>query len=67
MKSIHLGTIGTGDIVHRVLDNAVKTESVKLCAVYSRTQEKADELANRYGAEKTYTDIQAFLYCASLP
>ena len=61
MKSIHLGTIGTGDIVHRVLDNAVKTESVKLCAVYSRTQEKADELANRYGAEKTYTDMEAFL------
>lgn len=61
MKSIQLGTIGSGDIVHRVLDNAVKTEGVKLCAVYSRTQEKAGGLAETYGAEKTYTDIQEFL------
>ena len=61
MQEIRLGTIGSGIIVHSVLDNAVKTEGVKLEAVYSRSQAKAEELAGRYGAHKTYTDMNAFL------
>ena len=61
MDKIRLGTIGSGVIVHSVLDNVVKTEGVILEAVYSRSQEKADELAGHYGAHKTYTDINAFL------
>lgn len=61
MQEIRLGTIGSGVIVHSVLDNAVKTEGVKLEAVYSRSQEKAEELAGHYGAKKTYTDMEEFL------
>ena len=61
MDEIRLGTIGSGVIVHSVLDNAVKTKGIRLEAVYSRTQEKADELADRYGAAKTFTDMNDFL------
>ena len=61
MEEIRLGTIGSGVIVHSVLDNAVKTDGVKLEAVYSRSQAKAEELAWHYGAKKTYTDMNAFL------
>ena len=61
MDEVRLGTIGSGEIVHSVLNNAVKTQGVKLEAVYSRSQEKADALAKTYGARKTYTDMEAFL------
>lgn len=61
MKQIRLGTIGSGVIVHSVLDNVVKTEGVILEAVYSRSHDKAETLAKTYGAVKTYTDINAFL------
>ncbi|MBQ7217790.1 MAG: Gfo/Idh/MocA family oxidoreductase [Synergistaceae bacterium] len=61
MQEIRLGTIGSGVIVHSVLDNAVKIEGIRLEAVYSRSGSKAEELAGRYGAHKTYTDMNAFL------
>lgn len=66
MDKIRLGTIGSGVIVHSVLANAVKTEGIKLEAVYSRTQAKAEELAKTYGAGRTYTDIDALLADESL-
>ena len=61
MEKVRLGTIGSGVIVHSVLDNVVKTDGITLEAVYSRTQEKADKLAHAYGVRKTYTDIASML------
>ena len=61
MEAVRLGTIGSGVIVHSVLDGVAKTDGIMLAAVYSRTQEKADELAKAYGASKTFTDMNAFL------
>jgi predicted dehydrogenase len=61
MDKIRLGTIGSGVIVHSVLANVVKTEGIKLEAIYSRTQDKAEELAKTYGTSRTYTDIDALL------
>lgn len=61
MKEIKLGTIGSGVIVHSILDNVKQTEGIKLEAVYSRSKEKAQALANEYGAAKFYTDISEFL------
>lgn len=61
MKQIKLGTIGSGVIVHSILDGVKKTEGISLEAVYSRTEEKGRELADTYGAEKVYTDLDAFL------
>lgn len=61
MKEIRLGTIGSGVIVHSVLDGVKVTEGIRLAAVYSRSREKGEALAEEYGASKVYTDMDAFL------
>lgn len=61
MKEIRLGTVGSGVIVHSILDNVSVTEGIRLVAVYSRSGEKGRELADAYGAERVYTDMDAFL------
>lgn len=61
MKKIRLGTIGTGVIVRSVLDNMARLEGIALEAVYSRSRERGSELARRYGTEKVYTQLEAFL------
>lgn len=61
MEQVRLGTIGSGSIVHSVLDNVKRTDGIELEAVYSRSLEKAESLAVKYGAKKTYADIGALL------
>lgn len=61
MEKVKLGTIGSGVIVHSILDNVRKTKGIDLEAVYSRSEEKARDLAAEYGCAKTYTDMDAFL------
>lgn len=61
MQEIRLGTIGSGFIVHNILDAVAKVEGIRCIAVYSRTQEKGLPLAEKYGVEKVYTDMDAFL------
>ncbi|MBP5294099.1 MAG: Gfo/Idh/MocA family oxidoreductase [Lachnospiraceae bacterium] len=61
MNEIRLGTVGSGVIVHSILDNVNRTEGIRLAAVYSRTQEKGAALAKEYGAARVYTDMDAFL------
>ena len=61
MKEVKLGTIGSGVIVHNILNNVVRTEGISLTAVYSRSEEKGRQLAGEYGAEKVYTDMEEFL------
>ena len=61
MESVRLGTIGSGVIVHSVLDNVMRAEGISLEAVYSRTDEKAKTLAEKYNAPKVYTDINALM------
>ena len=58
---IRLGTIGSNFIVHNILRHAVKTPGITLSAVYSRSEEKAEALAAQYGADRYYTDLDAFL------
>lgn len=61
MEEIRLGTIGSGVIVHSVLDGVEATEGIRCVAVYSRTEEKGRALAEAYGVGKVYTDMEAFL------
>lgn len=61
MQEIRLGTIGSGVIVHSILDNVAKVSGIRLEAVYSRSREKGEALAAQYGANKVYTDMDAFL------
>ncbi len=60
MKQVRLGTIGTGMIVHAILDGVKATDGIVLEAVYSRTKEKGLELARKYGVEKVYADLESF-------
>ena len=61
MQEIRLGTIGSGFIVHNILDAVQKVEGIRCVAVYSRSEEKASALAGKYAVSKTYTDMDAFL------
>ncbi len=58
---VKLGTIGSGVIVHSVLDNVMKIDGIKLESVFSRSKEKAENLADEYKAQKIYTDFEKFL------
>ncbi|MCC5894538.1 MAG: Gfo/Idh/MocA family oxidoreductase [Alkalibacterium sp.] len=61
MEKLRLGTIGTSGITEQFIQAAVKSEKYSLEAVYSRTQEKAAEFKNTFGAAKAYADWEAFL------
>lgn len=61
MEEIRLGTIGSGVIVHSILDGVAQTEGIRCAAVYSRTEEKGRALADAYGVKKVYTDMDEFL------
>ncbi len=61
MKTIKLGTVGSGFIVRFILDNVKRTEGIEQEAVYSRSAEKGNDLAAAYGCGKVYTDMDAFL------
>lgn len=61
MEEIKLGTIGSGKIVHSILDNVNITDGIRLATVYSRSAEKGKALAAEYDTDKIYTDMDAFL------
>lgn len=50
--------IGTNWITERFIEGAQKDESFTLGAVYSRTEEKAVEFAQKYQVVNTYTDLE---------
>ena len=61
MEEVRLGTIGSGVIVHAILNHVRSTERARLSAVYSRSEATGQALASEYGAEAVYTDLDAFL------
>lgn len=61
MEKIRLGTVGSGAIVRTILNNVRNTDGIELTAVYSRSREKGEALAAEYGADRVYTDMDAFL------
>ena len=61
MKEIKLGTIGSGAIVHAILNNVKIIDGIRLVAVYSRKKETGEQLAEEYGVKNVYTDIEEFL------
>ena len=61
MKEIRLGTIGSGPIVHSILDGVLRTEGIRLEAAYSRKEETGRALAEEYGGKTVHTGLEAFL------
>lgn len=55
---IRVGVVGTNWITERLLEAANAVEDYKLAAVYSRTSEKAEEFANKYGITNIFTNLE---------
>lgn len=55
---IKLGTVGTGWITEAFIEAAKLSGKLNLTAVYSRTEEKAKELANTYNAAHYFSDLE---------
>lgn len=56
---IRFGVIGTNFIVDKVLEGASFDSRFELAAIYSRTQEKADEFAGKHNIPHTFTSLEA--------
>ncbi|HRW94451.1 MAG TPA: Gfo/Idh/MocA family oxidoreductase [Bacteroidales bacterium] len=56
---IRFATIGSNVIVDSFLRGAAHDPRFQLQAVYSRTQERATEFADKYGVKHTYTSLEA--------
>lgn len=57
---VRFGIIGTNWITESFIKAASKVEGFTLTAVYSRTSEKAEEFANKFNIEHTYTELETF-------
>jgi len=53
-----IGTIGSGMIVREILKGVSMTEGICCEAVYSRSREKGEKLAEEFGVNKVYTDLE---------
>ncbi|MCZ8522477.1 MULTISPECIES: Gfo/Idh/MocA family protein [Paenibacillus] len=57
---VTFGIIGTNWITETLVQAALLTGKVKFTAVYSRTEEKGREFAEKFGIAHVYTDLEAF-------
>ncbi|MBS4198246.1 Gfo/Idh/MocA family oxidoreductase [Bacillus sp. FJAT-49732] len=55
---IRFGIIGTNWITDQFIRSAQNIEDFRLTAVYSRTEEKGREFAEKYGVDTVYTNIE---------
>ena len=58
-ETINWGILGPGSIANRFAKGLTSVPDAKLYAVGSRTQAKADEFADKYGAPKRYGSYEA--------
>jgi len=57
-KTIKWGILGLGKIAHKFAKDLNTLSGVELHAVASRSQEKADDFANQFGAKKSYDSYE---------
>ena len=55
---MRFGIIGTNWITDKLLDAGSQIENFELTAVYSRTEEKAREFADKYNVKNIFTDLK---------
>ncbi|MDL2265335.1 Gfo/Idh/MocA family oxidoreductase [Parabacteroides sp. OttesenSCG-928-G07] len=58
MRKVRFGIIGTNFITEWVIAGAKQDNRFELAAIYSRTQEKADEFAAKYQIPHTFTSLE---------
>lgn len=54
---MNIGTVGTGQIVEKIITNIQKTKHLQCTAVYSRSLEKGQILAGKFGIKTVYTRL----------
>ncbi|HAX73654.1 MAG TPA: oxidoreductase [Firmicutes bacterium] len=59
-RNIRFGVVGTNNITDRFLAAAKLNPHFEFTAVYSRTEERGREFANKYGVEHVFTDLLEF-------
>ncbi|MEQ6390041.1 Gfo/Idh/MocA family oxidoreductase [Bacillaceae bacterium S4-13-58] len=55
--TIRFGVVGTNWITDRFLSAAKEVKDFELTAVFSRTEERAQEFASKHGVDHTFTDL----------
>jgi predicted dehydrogenase len=63
LTKIRFGIVGTSSITDKILEAATFDSRFELAAVYSRTQERADEFAQKYNVPDTFTSLEAMASC----
>jgi predicted dehydrogenase len=58
VKKVRFGVVGTNKITDWLLAGAKEDERFELSAICSRTQERADEFAAKYGVKHTFTSVE---------
>lgn len=58
---MNIATVGTGVIVEEFLNAIKEVKNVQCTAVYSRTEEKAKKLADKYNVNQIYIDYKQLL------
>ena len=58
VKKVRFGVVGTNKITDWLLAGAQEDERFELSAICSRTQERADEFAAKYGVKQTFTSVE---------
>lgn len=58
---MRIGTVGSGQIVHSLLDGVRVTDGVHCEAVYSRNEQTGKALADQYGVSKVYTQLRELM------
>jgi D-xylose 1-dehydrogenase (NADP+, D-xylono-1,5-lactone-forming) len=61
LDPVRWGILGTGDINNRFLAHAREAPNAEFVAVGSRTQERADAFANRYGISRAHGSYESLL------
>lgn len=63
---INFAVIGTNKIVHKFVDAAGRTENFRLKGVYSRSKEKAEEYAKKWGADLSFDSLDELAECEEI-
>ena len=55
---INIGVIGSNFITDRLIEGAKEVSDANIAAVYSRTEERAKEFAEKHGIKNTFTSLE---------
>ncbi|MRH44566.1 oxidoreductase [Aquibacillus halophilus] len=58
---VRFGIIGTNWITEKFINAASEVDDFSLTAIYSRTQERATEFADKFNVDRTYTSLAEFV------